>query len=59
MRRRLAGAVGGVRSGAVLPVTGALGADSLPEGSIAETRNVIGQLGTSQSNVLVVLLPGW
>ena len=57
--RRLPGAVGGVRSGAVVPVTGALRADTLPAASIACTRYVCVQFGTSHENVLVVLFGGW
>ena len=57
--RRFPGAVGGVTSGAVVPVTGALMADTLPAASIACTRYVWVQLGTSHENVLVVLFPGW
>ena len=37
--RRFAGVVGAVTSGAVLPLTGLLNADSLPAASTAFTRN--------------------
>lgn len=37
--RRLAGVVGAVRSGAVVPVTGSLRPETLPDGSMAWTWN--------------------